>query len=307
MPGAYAHIAVVNDAQKRTDSVKLRDETTASLGLNLKYVELGAVSPDYPYLALRQAKWADNMHYTNTAKLLQAGVTAVRGLPAKQHSRATAWLMGFAAHMTTDMTIHPVVEARVGPYKGNESEHRRCEMHQDAYIFPKILDVGETGLSQHLATGIASCNAVADDDQLDKTVNMTWLAMLGAAYPDDVAMQAPEPSLWHRGFRGVLSTMASASHLFPFARHVAAGLNIAYPKSADVLDTYILQLQTPEGLMDYLDIFERARQNVLSVWSGIDLALRDGTSDFLESLEDWNLDTGRSQRSQKHVFWKDTQ
>jgi hypothetical protein len=307
MSGAYTHIAIVNDAQKRTDSVKLRNETAISLGLNLKYVELGAVSPDYPYLALRQGKWADNMHYTNTATLLQAGVTAVRVLPDKQRSRATAWLMGFAAHMTTDMTIHPVVEALVGPYKGNESEHRRCEMHQDAFIFPKILNVGETGLSEHLATGIASCNAPDDEDQLDNTISMTWLAMLSSAYPDDVSMHAPNPSLWHRGFREVLSNMASANHLFPFARHVAAGLNIAYPKNADILDIYIRQLQTPEGPMDFTEIFERARQNVLIVWSGIDLALRDGTSDFLESLEDWNLDTGRSLVTLKHVFWKDNQ
>ena len=58
MPGAYAHIAIVNDAQKAAHTVGLRDETLMALGLYLKYVELGAVSPDYPYLALggEQAK-----------------------------------------------------------------------------------------------------------------------------------------------------------------------------------------------------------------------------------------------------------
>ncbi len=139
MPGAYAHIAVVNDAQKRAGSAGLRDDTLVSLGLFLKYAELGAVSPDYPYLTLKrgQKKWADAMHYTRNASLLRAGVAAVTKLPPDLQSKATAWLLGFAAHMTTDMTIHPVVELRVGPYKGNEGEHRRCEMHQDAFIFGK--------------------------------------------------------------------------------------------------------------------------------------------------------------------------
>jgi hypothetical protein len=307
MPGAYAHIAIVNDAQKHTKTHKLRDETAAILGLYLKYVELGAVAPDYPYLALQkgQGMWADNMHYTNTATLLRAGVAAVRELPHPQRQRATAWLMGFAAHMTTDMTIHPVVEARVGPYIDNKGEHRKCEMHQDAFIFPRILGVGDTGLSEHLSTGIASCNSAADHDQLEETIYATWLAMLGAAYPAEVAIHAPDPSVWHCGFKDVLSVMAKANHLFPFARHAAAGLNIAYPKSDGVQDDYIFQLETPEGRMDYQEIFERARSNVLSVWSGIDFALLDGNSDFLDALEDWNLDNGRSQATQKHVFWKD--
>ena len=51
------------------------------------------------------------MHYTNTAKLVQAGVAAIPRLPQQDQGRATAWLLGFAAHITTDMTIHPVVEA----------------------------------------------------------------------------------------------------------------------------------------------------------------------------------------------------
>lgn len=164
MPGAYAHIAVVNDAQKRAGAAGLRDQTAAALGRFLKFAELGAVSPDYPYLAAMhpaQKKWADAMHYTRTGTLLRSGAAIVAKLPPSAKPKATAWFLGLAGHMTTDMTIHPVVELRVGPYKGNESEHRRCEMHQDAFIFPRVLDLGDTGLTQHLATGIASCHAPA--------------------------------------------------------------------------------------------------------------------------------------------------
>jgi Zinc dependent phospholipase C len=304
MPGAYAHIAIVNDAQKRVDSVQLQSQTALTLGRYLKYVELGAVGPDYPYLAIKQAKWADNMHYLNTATVLRSGVAEVRALSAAERPRATAWLMGIAAHMTTDMTIHPVVELKVGPYQGNQGAHRQCEMHQDAFIFPRIMDVGETGLSEHLSTGIASCNAPDAPDQLHPTIKKVWCAMLSAAYPKDVAERAPDPSDWHRGFRGVLGAMAGANHLFPFARHTAAGLNLAYPNTTEVLSTYITDLATPEGKMDYPELFERARSNVLTVWAGIDAALRDGNSDFLRGLKDWNLDTGRSLLDQQLVFWK---
>lgn len=55
--------------------------------------------------------------------------------------------------------------------------------------------------------------------------------------------------------------------------------------------------------MDYVDLFMRARSNVLLVWKGLDDALVQGRSDALDSLEDWNLDTGRSVQTGKLVFW----
>ena len=303
MPGAYAHIAIVNDAQKAAHTVGLRDETLMALGLYLKYVELGAVSPDYPYLALgrEQAKWADAMHYTSNATLLRSGVAQVSKLPAEGRPKATAWLLGFAAHMTTDMTIHPVVELRVGPYAQNKGEHRRCEMHQDAFIFPRVLDVGDTGLSQHLKLGIATCTDPNDEDALDPEICAIWLAMLREANPDED--EIPDFHAWHGGFTGVLAAMAKANHFVPLARHVCTGLNLAYPRMKDIDRTFLEQLQTPEGPMDYASIYARARSNVLAVWKGLDDALIHGRSDELDQLEDWNLDTGRSVQTGKLVFW----
>jgi hypothetical protein len=307
MPGAYAHLSVVNDAQKRAEAAGLREDTLASLGLHLKFLELGSVSPDYPYLSRRrdQEPWADAMHYTRNATLLRAGVAAVSKLPEGLKAKATAWFLGFAAHMTTDMTIHPVVEMRVGPYSQNQGEHRRCEMHQDAFIFPRVMDVGDTGLSEHLATGIATCHAEGDEDQLDPAIEQVWQAMLAAAYPADVAKAPPLPASWHSGFRGILSAMAGINHLFPWARHVSADLNLAYPAVDDIDPSFIRQLRTPEGPMDYEAIYERARANVLMVWKGLDDALVTGRSDALGRLDDWDLDTGRSVQTGRLVFWKE--
>ncbi len=307
MPGAYAHLSVVNDAQKRADAAGLREDTLVSLGRYLKFVELGSVSPDYPYLSLRrdQKRWADDMHYTRNATLLRAGVAAVSRLPAEAKGKATAWLLGFAAHMTTDMTIHPVVELRVGPYAQNKGEHRRCEMHQDAYIFPRVMNVGDTGLSEHLATGIATCHAQENEDVLDPDIEQVWQSMLAAAYQDDLVQVPPLPGSWHAGFRGILTAMAGVNRLFPWARHVSADLNLAYPAETDIDPSFIRQLRTPEGPLDYGVIYERARSNVLAVWKGLDDALVEGRSDALDQLEDWNLDTGRSVQTGRLVFWKE--
>ena len=307
MPGAYAHICVVNDARERAESAGLRDDTLYALGTNLKFLEMGSVSPDYPYLAIKpgQKRWADAMHYTRNATLLRTGVAEIFLQPPEVQPKLIAWLMGFAAHMVTDLTIHPVVQMRVGPYQGNESEHRRCEMHQDAFIFPRRMNLGDTGLSRHLSTGIAACHRFENEDEVDEAVNLVWTAMLAAAYPDLQDSDKASPDSWHRGFRKILSAMAGLNRLFPFSRHVSAHANLAYPVEKDIDSSYIYQLQTPEGPMDYLLLYERSVANVLSAWKGLDEALTYGRSDALDRLEDWNLDTGRSVQTNQLVFWKE--
>lgn len=304
MPGAYAHITVVNHAQKMAKATAISKEAKYALGMHLKFAELGAVSPDYPYLALGQSRWADNMHYTNTSTLLKTGIERLREMTGIEREKATSWLFGFAGHMATDMTIHPIAEKIVGPYKGNESAHRKCEMHQDSFIFQKM-DLGDVGLTEHLKTGIASCHVVADSDKLDGAISDLWLAMLKAAYPGDDQIVMPEPNKWHQGFTGLLKALTTTNRLFPFSRHVAINLNLTYPEIAAVEKKYIHNLNTPEGLMSYDAVFSRACKNVLSVWEGLDLALSGKGNSFLDTLANWDLDTGRNVPQRTYVFWKE--
>ncbi len=68
MPGAYAHMTLVN-VRKEPQSLEAipgfpADAISAVLDY-FKFCELGAVSPDYPYLAIGDpgaARWADAMH-----------------------------------------------------------------------------------------------------------------------------------------------------------------------------------------------------------------------------------------------------
>lgn len=186
----------------------------------------------------------------------------------------------------------------VGPREYSVESYRPAV---DAFIFPRVMNVGETGLSQHLATGIAACHAPDDEDALDPVVSQVWMEMLEAAYPD----QRASPDAWHNGFRGVLSAMAGVNHLFPIARHVSTKLNLTYPTEAEIDDSFITKLNTPEGPMDYQAIYERARANVLLVWKGLDEALEQSGSDALDRLENWNLDTGRSVQTGQLVFWSE--
>jgi hypothetical protein len=302
MAGAYAHITVVNHAQKIARNALRTADVKYALAMNLRYAELGAVSPDYPYLAIGQSQWADDMHYTNNSALLRSGISHLQQLAGVERERATGWLFGFASHMATDMTIHPVVEKLVGPYKGHEGPHRQCEMHQDTFIFQKM-DLGDVGLTEHLKSGIASCNDGNDAHKLDPAISDLWLKMLADTYPVAGWQVRPDPDEWHLGFAGVLGAVNASNRLFPFARHVATNLNLTYPALSEVENRYILNLQTPEVRLDYEKVFERACQNVVKVWCGLEDALTGTSRAFLDGLKNWDLDTGKTVPDGRYVFW----
>jgi hypothetical protein len=65
MPGSYAHITMVNQAAEKRRLLEItgfpREDIDAA-GLQAKFLELGCVSPDYPYLDITSGdskKWAD--------------------------------------------------------------------------------------------------------------------------------------------------------------------------------------------------------------------------------------------------------
>lgn len=145
MPGSYAHITLVNEASEKRELQKIKGfprEAIDAAGLQAKFLELGCISPDYPYLDIMSGdskKWADSMHYTHTCQPIYFGAEFVREFSkGVARDKCLAWLMGYAAHVVTDMCIHPVVEIKVGHYDQNKTSHRRCEMHQDAHIFRRL-------------------------------------------------------------------------------------------------------------------------------------------------------------------------
>jgi hypothetical protein len=308
VPGSYAHITLVNVAREpdRIESGPgLPNPAALALSRWLKFCELGAVSPDYPYLAIGvsgAAAWADLMHYQHTGDMVKAGVEEVRGLTGDLRDKAFAWLLGYAAHVITDATIHPVVQLKVGPYAQNKRAHRECEMHQDSYIFQR-LDVGGVGIGDYLKSGIKKCCGA--DGSLDSAISNTWSAMLQRCYPQDFSNNPPSIARWHKSYTEVLETIGQGCHLIPIARHVSVDCGLTYPLVQEVdRAAYIDSLETPHGQLPYDEIFEKAIAHVIEGWHLIGEAVFNNGTAYQTAFWDWNLDTGEDSTG-KVVLWEE--
>lgn len=296
MPGAFAHLTAANLSSCGTNALsKIGMPTQAKLALsrNIKFIELGCVSPDYPYLALgdkQQNEWADLMHYEKTGELIRHLASECMLLSDDVKGKVFAWLCGYVSHVIADITIHPVVELKVGPYSGNETAHRICEMNQDTYIWQR-LNLGEIGLADRVELNIGSC---ADSNgSLDVDITNVWGACLNAVHPDYATLHLPNFDKWHYGFQNVVNNAEEGYRFFKWARHISADLGLLYPRPLEIDMTYINKLNTPKGLMDYDEIFDLAVDNIQK-YIGI-LGLYVFGSGSLEQFKNWNLDTGRDE------------
>jgi hypothetical protein len=306
MPGAYAHITLVNLNREpaRLESRGFSSEAIVSLLDYFRFCELGAVSPDYPYLDITRpdsCHWADRVHYEKTGDMIKTGINLVRKLDGIRQQKAFSWLLGYTSHVITDVTIHPVIELKVGEYQKNKDKHRICEMHQDAYIFQR-LNLGEVGLAEHLDSGIWGCCDKPDSGKLDLAIESIWASMLGSCYPDAYQTNPPLIDNWHGAFKFVVDKAEEGNRLPPFARHVAVNIGLTYPAVADLDNQYLKALATPSGPMDYDQIFDRAMANVLSVWSSIANAVFKNDNAYLTGISNWNLDTGKD-ASGTYAYW----
>lgn len=299
MAGAYAHITLVNIAREPARLEAGPGMPAAAIAALLdwfKYCELGSVSPDYPYLSIggNQTVWADRMHCEHSGDMVKAGVQALRSLQGETRRKTCAWLLGYAAHVITDATIHPVVELKVGAYAQNQRAHRECEMHQDAYIFQR-LNLGQIGLSEHLDSGIGTCGATANPAAIDPDIGNIWDEMLRACYPAAHAAAAPQIDRWHRGFRSIVDDIAEeGNRLLPIARHVAVGCGLTYP-AASAIDrrACIDELAVPGGRLSYEQVFDKALTHTIEAWHLIADAVFGDDARYQTAFGDWNLDTGR--------------
>ena len=307
MPGTYAHLTLAGllSASNVLDSVdNFPVEAKISILDYTNFCELGAVSPDYPYLHVIDPKaciWADLMHLQRTDKMIISGVEAIRALDDKCKPKAFAWFAGFVSHIVADMTIHPVVELKVGPYEQNKTQHRICEMHQDSYIFPRI-NVGNIGASEYLYNGIAPCSETGAAIKLNRTVSGAWNSILQECYPEQYQSNAPKIDIWHASFIAVVSASERGPQLFALGRHVAVGAGLTYPRYNQIDKQYISNLKTPEGPRHYDEIFDRAKKNTLRMWALLAAAVYENSERYKDFIGEWSLDTGRDSNNAL-VYW----
>jgi len=311
MAGPYAHITLMHELIK---SDRLEAVFSPSSGFSealaeyFSYAVLGAVSPDYPNIARSNrsaAKWAVAMHCTQPNEMISSGIRHIRNAQEPTRNKLVAWLLGYCAHVATDVTIHPVVQAKVGVYAENQREHRICEMNQDSYIYRRM-NLGEIGESDSFALIIARCGDVDDRTQLDEDIASLWHGMLQDVHPALYTDQPPSCTAWHREFVAKVSDCrAGEVRLFPLAGVISARLELPYPDYSTVDRQFVEKQLIPAKIpfhLHYDEIFDLAAENVLALWKQVERAFISQDTETLYTFENWDLDTGCDE-SGRLVFW----
>ena len=312
MPGAYAHITAVNVARERLEEQEgFPREGLGIVSDWLRYIELGAVGPDYPYLDVvdgsMAAAWADAMHWDLTGDRIKVGIRVLSKMPPKlAREKALAWLLGFTAHVLMDVTVHPMVGIKVGPYEENKKAHRTCEMNQDTYIFQTRMNLS-IHYASHLKAGICRCSDPTDEDKIDPDIFYVWNEMFKDVDLALYTTNGPCIDVWHDCFEEIVDHIAE-SRLVALARHVAPKTldGSVYPLFDDIDRQYIDNLEVPGGQrMNYDDIFDKGVGNVVRGWAVVASDVLRQTNLAEGFLRNWNLDTGEDENRAK-TFWSVT-
>lgn len=307
MSGGYTHITLAQEAieealNRRGDL--LHKDARQALGKWKGFCIVGSVAPDYPYLDLlngNSSAWADAMHKGRAVALLRNGVARIRDIEDTDvRQKCMSWLFGFASHVATDGTIHPVVNLKVGPYEQNKTKHRRCEMSQDVYAH-KRLNLGALEFNKQISVNVDDTSDVANRDRMDMDVARLWQDMLTDVYSGhDPQLDPPKVHDWHVAMRRMMELAQSGNKLFPFARHVAANQGLVYPAVPEV--EYIRHLDVPGGeTMNFEALFQKALNNIVELWGLLALSLQNQASP-LDTLASWSLDTGIDENN-RMTYW----
>lgn len=319
MAGTFTHLALVYSLCRDVDALNSIPYMTSpmkrALMGSMKFCDLGAVSPDYPYLTLlnnNAAGWANVMHYWNTADLIRRAIPIIYemhyGSTNALHS--IAWIFGYLAHVITDLTVHPVINLKVGRYEENKTEHRVCEMNQDVYIFSQM-GLGNIINAEYIRDcGIAACSDPNDKKKLDPIISSIWSGILNSIplstieLPDGVTKpdSAAELDKWHNNFVFMIDKIADeGGSLPPISRHFAEQKGLVYPDLKNLNLDYIKNLSSPNGgSMHFDELFRITQENIKQGWSELAHALDKGKPEFL-LLANGNLDTGLS--GSQSIFW----
>jgi len=288
MPGAFTHLTLTNLALAENMLAKTQLSFHAQFAIteNTPYIELGSISPQYPYFATNffqdNVIWAEYMQLDKkTDVMIKKATELIRELE-NQHEKdkAFAWLCGFISNIVADAVIHPVLELKAGQYKDNQEEHN---------IYPKI-NLDEINLTEFLATDISKCSDSSDNKKLDPIIKNIWLQTLKEIRTDEYSSNMPSVDIWHQSFQKIVSLSEKENEL-----HFGQSYLPQY--SADIND-----LKTPNGTMDYDEIINIVKEKILQSWKVIDEAIFENKQDKLKYFSGWNIDNGRDINN-KLIFW----
>ena len=312
MPGPYAHITLLYELMRPVILRSIFSPLSGfdgALEAHFPYCALGAVSPDYPNLAKADAnasQWADAMHCTRVCEMIVRGIERIRRSKGATRDKQLTWLLGYCAHVATDVTIHPVVHARVGVYAENQRAHRICEMNQDSYIYRRM-NLGEIGDSDNFALIVARCSNSDDRNQLDRDIVTLWEGMLADVHPELFAANPPDSACWHQGFVAMADGYTGREvRLFPLAGVIATKMALAYPAYDRIDSLFIEEQLVPSEVplfLHYDEMFDCAAGNVTMLWRQVEQAICADDPSYIPVFGNWDLDTGCDQHG-RLVFWE---
>lgn len=311
MPGAYAHISMASRAVHPDNFKKmgLDTRTAGRLLTQVGFFQLGAISPDMPYLVgwgrdADATAWADAMHKEVVAERIASGVEGIRRLPADRRDKALAWLLGFVEHVVYDVFMHPIVNAIAGgPYsETTKSRHQLCEMHQDVFIVKEVFSISQALDGKIISAALAGLHALGDSDALAYDIRIVFDHMLQASTPKLYAGNVPIINDWFDAFVKTMKLLEEHDWLVAFGRHV--GVKTIYPRYEDLDDSFLHGLETPDGrFLDYSALFDLGYANVLFWWERIIQAVLLDKPFETSRMAGWNLDTGNDAK-RTSVFWR---
>jgi len=301
MAGAFTHF-IICDIAKRRRSV-LDSELWRLLNKHSEFLFIGAASPDLPYLSFKTGKvnWADIMHYERTNSIVTGAFDEMK---AAWLSKSDAdeiklvWILGFVSHLVADATIHPVVQAIVGPYEQNKEEHRMCEMTQDSLIFnmEKSTDMTYAEFSSILK--------FCEESKYFDALMDFWKNQVVQNYQDKG--EEPHPELWFQTYTEAIDAAEGGSEVVGFFRHLGVASNYIYKPEEEIVrdypernEKYFQKVKLPDETVGYFptDGFEKAVKNVIEAWNALYLGLGTGIVVVSNIIKNWNLDTGENQDS----------
>jgi hypothetical protein len=305
MPGPFAHIAICGAAMNRDD---LGEELTKLLNYNYQFFFLGAESPDLPYLSILVGgkDWADAMHYDWTNSQVISGFQELHQIwPWKRPADEVkcAWLLGYVSHMVADATVHPIVQAIVGPYKGHEEPHRLCEMTMDSLIFEEI------NHSELTYAGFSKALDFCQESEHFPDLLDFLQTQLSINYPK--IGHDPEPHTWFKEYTEVLG-LSEGGKMAAVFRHLGGVGDYFYRNPGDIrTDTpedyqkYYAEVKYPGGSGPFLtNGFRPAVTNVVNIWKMLYTGLTGFGLAVSQVVNNWNLDTGVDQDAAGVVtFW----
>jgi hypothetical protein len=322
LPGTFAHITLADTLARDADALdgiaSLTTDMKYALTTSTRFCHLGAVSPDYPYLTCvhPDAKaWADVMHYWKAADFIRNGVRHLSDNSTEpqdplDREKCIAWLFGYTTHVVADLTIHPVIEQRVGPYEKNPTEHRVCELHQDTYIVSST-NREEIGTPEYSVTdSIAACSEPQDESRLFPAVAALWERILADFPLRTIDLKnglgsptaPPNPYEWHRWYVEIVRAASEGRHLPALSRHFAEDKGVAYPPYAELDRSYIDPLITPAGASTtYDEVFRQAQENVRRAWAELGEALTAKDPQRF-TLPNGDLDNGLEEP--QSIYWR---